>query len=285
MSVALTSEQKKLLTQMTLPPRSETLAALKREMTVDEPHIEAMAELIAKDIGLSGQVLSVVNSSAYSPVQKVDSIKHAVMMLGIEQLMPLIRAASLKSSLISHGFLADYWRYNEWTAQACLVVARLLDRERLAHYAYQFGLFQGAGVPLLYLNFEGYEQFIKQSNRVGWGEIATQEEASLTISHATASAALAQYWRLPATMVKMFYFYYQADAVERVGGSSSAIAEIIAIHRLARYSIDQQTRSIAGDQDWQRFKSSAMAAFQLTEADVTRLVDRSIKQVFGSSAG
>ncbi len=282
MSVALTSEQKELLTQMTLPPRSETLAALRQEMEASEPNIETMAELIAKDIGLAGQVLSVVNSSAYSPVQKVDSIKQAVMMLGIEKLMPLIRAASLKSSLISHGFLADYWRYNEWTAQACLVVARLLKRERLANYAYQFGLFQGAGVPLLYLNFEGYEQFIKQSNQIGWSEIAAKEEASLHVSHATASAALAQYWRLPATLVKMIYFYYSDNVVEQVGDETSAIAELIAIHRLARYSIDQQTRSIAGNKDWQAFKLSTMRTFSLTEQDVAELVDSTVEQVFNA---
>lgn len=282
MSVALTSEQKELLTQMTLPPRSEMLAALRQEMEASEPNIEAMAELIAKDIGLAGQVLSVVNSPAYSPVQKVDSIKQAVMMLGIEKLMPLIRAASLKSSLISHGFLADYWRYNEWTAQACLVVARLLKRERLANYAYQFGLFQGAGVPLLYLNFEGYEQFIKQSNQIGWSEIATKEEASLHVSHATASAALAQYWRLPATLVKMIYFYYSDNVVEQVGDETSAIAELIAIHRLARYSIDQQTRSIAGNKDWQAFKLSTMRTFSLTEQDVAELVDSTVEQVFNA---
>ncbi|PYE31997.1 HD-like signal output (HDOD) protein [Idiomarina fontislapidosi] len=280
MSVVLTSEQKELLTQMTLPPRSETLAALRQEMEAREPNIEIMAELIAKDIGLAGQVLSVVNSSAYSPVQKVDSIKQAVMMLGIEKLMPLIRAASLKSSLISHGFLADYWRYNEWTAQACLVVARLLKREKLANYAYQFGLFQGAGVPLLYLNFEGYERFIKQSNQVGWREIAAKEEASLLVSHATASAALAQYWRLPATLVKMIYFYYNEDVVEKVGESTSAIAELIGIHRLARYCIDQQTRSIAGNKDWQAFKAPTMATFNLADNDVNELLDNTVDHVF-----
>ena len=168
MPVALSSEQRQQIMRMTLPPRSETLAALKREVEQDEPSIEKMAELITKDISLSAQVLSVVNSSAYRPVHKVESIKHAVMILGINQLMPLIRAASLKASLISHGFLADYWRYNEWTAQACMVVARLLKREcRTCAYCF---LFQGAGVPLLYLNFDGYDAFVKQSDRLVGGD-------------------------------------------------------------------------------------------------------------------
>ncbi|MAF74691.1 MAG: hypothetical protein CMF17_02295 [Idiomarinaceae bacterium] len=284
MPVALSSEQRQQIMRMTLPPRSETLAALKREVEQDEPSIEKMAELITKDISLSAQVLSVVNSSAYRPVHKVESIKHAVMILGINQLMPLIRAASLKASLISHGFLADYWRYNEWTAQACMVVARLLKRESLAHYAYQFGLFQGAGVPLLYLNFDGYDAFVKQSDRLGWREIAVKEEASLNVSHAVASAVLAQYWQLPATLVKMFYFYYEPDALTEFDGHRSTIDELMAIHRLARYAIDKQTRSIAGDRDWKVFGENVMMTFKLSERDVSRLVEDTVEKVFDLSS-
>ncbi len=48
MPVALSSEQRQQIMRMTLPPRSETLAALKREVEQDEPSIEKMAELITK---------------------------------------------------------------------------------------------------------------------------------------------------------------------------------------------------------------------------------------------
>src|SRR6266566_5982179 len=67
----------------------------------DDADIAEIAKVITKDAALSSKILRTVNSSFYARSQKVSTISHAMVMLGIQSVKTLALGFSLVSSLSS----------------------------------------------------------------------------------------------------------------------------------------------------------------------------------------
>ena len=56
------------------------------ELNKDKPDFDKIAKIIKQDMSLSYKLLSIINSAAFSFNQEIDSIKHALVLLGIEEI-------------------------------------------------------------------------------------------------------------------------------------------------------------------------------------------------------
>ena len=67
----------------------------------EEPNLEEIADIIAKDPPLSVEVLKIINSSFYSLPGKITSVLHAIKLLGINTVKNLALSFSLMTPISS----------------------------------------------------------------------------------------------------------------------------------------------------------------------------------------
>lgn len=71
-----------------------------QNLSMTEPSIERITQLIEKDISLSYKLLKLINSPAYRPKQKINSIRQAVVLLGLIELQKWIYVLAVRESTI-----------------------------------------------------------------------------------------------------------------------------------------------------------------------------------------
>ncbi|HEV8038171.1 MAG TPA: HDOD domain-containing protein [Bryobacteraceae bacterium] len=184
-----------------LPPFSPILNRLIASLAQEDVSFAKISDLIEKDTALAGNVLRLVNSALYGLRGTVNSIRHAVSLLGIAKL----RNATLSMSVArmwSQVKTPPGWsmaRFNLHSVGVA-ILADLLTQQREVEYAegaFAAGLFHDLGLLLVALGLpEEYKQITllhKQSPK--W--IIEYEQQVLGLTHLELSAEALAVWNLP----------------------------------------------------------------------------------------
>ncbi|AVJ56481.1 histidine kinase [Idiomarina sp. OT37-5b] len=273
MAIVITAAEKKLLQNVSIPPRPQTLLTVSAEAKKEDPDVSVIADAIAADVGIAAAVLQVVNSAAYRRRQTIDSIQQAVMILGFRRVFPIVRAVALKRALSGNYDLSEFWRYNEWVASACAVVADSVGLSSVKDHAYMLGLFQNSGIAVMLEQFDDYADFVRRADSTSWYELQEQEQRQFDTSHTTIGALLAQQWKLPSLLVEAIYYLYDDSSVLSSDSELHPVAiNLVSIAKLAKYAVDLRTRSLAGKAEWQQVEDVVMTRLKLDEVEVETLV-------------
>jgi len=184
-----------------LPPFSPILNRLIASLANEDVSFAKIAELIEKDTVLAGNILKLVNSALYGLAGTVNSIRHAVSLLGIAKL----RNAALSMSVARMWALVKTppgWstsNFNQHSVGVGILADLLAQRLNVAYAegAFAAGLFHDLGLMLVAIGLhDEYKQLsllCQQSKK--WDP--DYEIQVLGMTHAELSAdALAQ-WNLP----------------------------------------------------------------------------------------
>ncbi|WP_419393802.1 EAL and HDOD domain-containing protein [Cytobacillus praedii] len=71
-----------------------------QNLSMTEPNIDRITELIERDISLSYKLLKLINSPAFRPKQKINSIRQAVVLLGLIELQKWIYVLAVRESSV-----------------------------------------------------------------------------------------------------------------------------------------------------------------------------------------
>src|SRR4051812_5294340 len=185
-----------LIKSIRIPPRPSLLADLQRELGAADPSPEAIARIVASDVGMSGALLKLANSSFYGGRRKAKSIEQAILFLGINQVASLMTGLLARQAIPANGAaLASFWELSTRRAQAMVFLSRRL-RIGEPDVAHTFGLFCDTGLPLLMDRFPDYgATFADASLEAGRPFTALEEERHST-SHASVGCLLARNWGL-----------------------------------------------------------------------------------------
>ncbi|MCK7460417.1 HDOD domain-containing protein [Idiomarina aminovorans] len=281
MAIEITTAEKQLLQRVSIPPRPQTLLTVSSEAKKDEPDVSVIAESISADMGIAAAVLQVVNSAAYRRAKEVDSIQQAVMTLGFRRVFPIVRAVALKSALSSDYDLNEFWRYNEWVASACVLVAESIGRPELRDHAYMLGLFQSSGIPVMLAEFDDYADLLNASASTPWPTIQTKEQELFNTTHTTIGALLAQQWKLPKIVVEVIYYLFEDSSIFAYSSELDSLTlDLLGILKIARYAVDMRTRSLAGEEEWQQVQDGLLEHFQIDEFKVEEILQIVHEELF-----
>lgn len=273
MAIEITKAEKQLLQRVNIPPRPQTLLTVSSEAKKEEPDVTVIAESISADMSIAAAVLQVVNSAAYRRAKEVDSIQQAVMTLGFRRVFPIVRAVALKSALTSDYDLNEFWRYNEWVASACVLVAESIGRPELRDHAYMLGLFQSSGIPVMLAEFDDYADLLNASASTPWSTVQKKEQELFNTTHTTIGALLAQQWKLPKIVVEVIYYLFDDSSIFTHSGELDSLTlDLLGILKIARYAVDMRTRSLAGEDEWQQVQDGVLEHFQIDEFKVEEML-------------
>jgi HD-like signal output (HDOD) protein len=199
-----------------LPPFSPILNRLIASLASEDVSFAKIADLIEKDTTLAGNILRLVNSALYGFPGTINSIRHAVSLLGLNKL----RNAALTMSV------ARMWNqvkppagwstpnFNQHSVGVA-ILSDLLAQKLPVEYAegaFAAGLFHDLGLLLIALGLpEEYKQMslLCQQNKQWTIEYEVQV---LGMTHAELSAEALGHWNLPEPIQDAVRYHVNPDS-------------------------------------------------------------------------
>ena len=161
-----------------------------------------LAEVLETDPSLSVQILRLSNSAMCGCTREVQSIRHAVVVLGMGKIKNLVLAASLTSSLsgsIPDKQLSRFWQHSFGCAFLCQTMSRLLLR-RGQDLAYLAGLLHDIGRLLIHSRcLEKYPRVMSVAVEKKM-PLRKVEEMAFGESHEVIGAMAMEKWKLSSEL-------------------------------------------------------------------------------------
>lgn len=182
-----------------LPAIPDLYVKVAEELQSGEPDLQAVADLVEQDIGISATLMKVVNSSFFGFYETVTTPSRAVVLLGVEALKGLILGVNLLRELDLSDFpgysVEKLWEHSLQTGYFAKVIANEegLDRE-VSENCFICGILHDVGKLVLVTNLPEKYRSVLETVQAGNGPILDAEERVLGVNHAGIGAYLLGLW-------------------------------------------------------------------------------------------
>jgi HD-like signal output (HDOD) protein len=189
-----------------LPPFSPVLNRLLASLASEEVSFTKLSDLIEKDTVVSANVLHLVNSALYARRGTVNSVRHALSLLGVNKLRNAVLGMSISKMWNSvrtppHWSMANFNIHSVATAQLSDMLAQKVPVS-YPEGAFVAGLLHDVGLLLIVVGLpDESAHTLERSQEVGCS-IEEAERDLLGFTHAELSADALAAWNLPAPIQK-----------------------------------------------------------------------------------
>lgn len=198
--------------------------------------------VMAGDQAMTAKVLRLANSAYYAIPGGVTSLQRAVAYIGYDAIQQLVLSASIIQALSGAGAAAfdvrRFWMHSLGVAMASEKLGKALGRLN-PHDLFTCGLVHDMGkVALMILEPELFLATVAAARERGL-TFAEAEEALGSPKHAATGRALAERWRLPASIQACCGWHHQPDPARRGGISSelSAAVDVVYLSNLVIHAL------------------------------------------------
>ncbi|QEM69601.1 HDOD domain-containing protein [Geobacter sp. FeAm09] len=172
---------------------------------------EALAKIVASDPAITARVLKISNSSFYGCQRQIQTLSHAIMILGFSTLKSLVVAASVKQVYKPYGLTEKMlWEHSFGAALAARIIAgatRLANEEE----AFLGGLFHDIGKIIMNTMDSQQFQAVMQkcyNDRISFLEA---ERQVYPYSHADVGALVIKKWNFPTILMQAVQNHHTFD--------------------------------------------------------------------------
>jgi putative nucleotidyltransferase with HDIG domain len=184
-----------------LPPFSPILNRLLASIANDDISFGKIADLIEKDAVVAGNILHLVNSALYARRGTINSVRHALSILGMNKLRNAILGMSI-TRMWNHVKTPRLWsmsKFNQHSAATALLSDHLAQRLPVvyAEGAFIAGLLHDLGRLLIALGLPDEHDRILTKHLSGVAPMLDCEREILGMTHQELSAEALAMWKLP----------------------------------------------------------------------------------------
>ncbi|MCA1247260.1 HDOD domain-containing protein [Massilia sp. MS-15] len=260
-----------LIKSIRIPPRPSLLADMQRELASEDPSPDAIGRIVASDVGMSGALLKLANSSIYGGRRKAKSIEQAILFLGINQVAAMMTGLLARQAIPANSAsLASFWDTSTRRAQAMVFLARRL-RIGEPDVVHTFGLFCDTGVPLLIERFADYAATYAAASLEAERPFTALEEERHQTSHAAVGCLLARNWGLSGD-VGWAILHHHDVGVLGDEATSGAVRSLVALSLLAEHALCRY-QGHAESLEWNKGGAAACAYLGLSDDETAELLD------------
>lgn len=260
-----------LIKSIRIPPRPSLLADLQRELASSDPSPAEIARIVASDVGMSGALLKLANSSIFGGRRKAKSIEQAILFLGINQVASLMTGLLARQAIPANSAaLASFWDVSSRRAEAMVFLSRRL-RIGETDVAHTFGLFCDTGVPLLMDRFPAYAATYAAAALETERPFTALEQERHSTSHTAIGTLLARNWGLSED-VAWSILHHHDYAVLDDADTSPTVRSLVALSLLAENAI-RKYQGDAESLEWNKGGARALAYLGLSDEETAELLD------------
>jgi HD-like signal output (HDOD) protein len=254
-----------------IPPRPSLLMALQREIRKDNPDTRRYADLIRRDVAMTGTLLQIANSAYFSVGRRISTIEDAIVLLGLNQCNAIMSGLILRKSLNpGNQMMARFWEGSEKRAIGVSMLAKR-TRNVSQDVAYTFGLFCDAGIPLLRAACPSYLETLVQANLKASGEFLRVENERHGTNHAIVGALLAERWSLGTEIVLAIRMHHSYQVLFDKN-CSPVVRTLIALNCVVEKAL-QEYRGQTGSLEWVAAGLHASKALRISHREVDNLCE------------
>jgi putative nucleotidyltransferase with HDIG domain len=187
------------------------------QKVISDPEVSAghIAGILAEDPAMSVKVLKLTNSAFYGLSREVDSVKQAVVIVGMEAIKNLVLSASVldmfRGKSVDQDFQESYWRHSLATGCCCRILARRIRSRGFVDpdAAFSSGLLHDIGKMVVSCFLPGeHSQLMQQRKSDHTAADYEIEERVLGYTHAQIGGFLATQWKLPQRLGDAITFHH-----------------------------------------------------------------------------
>jgi HD-like signal output (HDOD) protein len=207
-----------------LPSAPRIYLELLGELAKDACSAKSVADLVARDVGMSAGILKLVNSAFFGQRERIASIAHAVNLLGTEIIKSLVIYLDFFTKFNKAAFpdfdLEMLWGHSLTTGLFARTIAASQGApDGLRDDCHIAGLLHDVGKLVLAVNFERqYAEILarcRAENRTVW----EMEKQALGTSHAEVGAYLLGLWGLSDQVVAAVLRHHEPSSAPAEGFS------------------------------------------------------------------
>jgi HD-like signal output (HDOD) protein len=200
-----------------LPPFSPTLNRLLATLAQEDVSFVKLGEIVEKDTVVAGNVLHLVNSALYGRRETINSVRHAISLLGINKLRNAVLGMSVarmwKTVKTPAGW--SMRRFNMHSA-AVAVLSDLLVEALPCNYAegaFVAGLLHDTGKLVMAMGLP--EQWIEIQKMYQETDLSEEEceRAVVGMTHSELSKAAMEKWKIPEP-IRVAVEYHHAPELD-----------------------------------------------------------------------
>lgn len=199
------------------------------QKVINDPNVSAehIASILSEDPAMSVKVLKLTNSAFYGLSREVDSVKQAVVIVGLEAIKNLVLSASVldmfKSDEIDQEYQERFWRHSLATAFCSRLLARKIITRGMVDpdSAFSAGLLHDVGKLVIscFLPDE-YAKFKEEYEKDKESACFVIEDRTLGYNHAQIGGLLAEQWKIPSKLTDAITFHHHpqlSDSQDAIG--------------------------------------------------------------------
>lgn len=179
------------------------------EMAADpDTSLQAIAEVISRDISISGRLLRLINSPLYGFPGKISTVSQALILVGIDVLKGLIITSTMYETLPRAWF--SLWRHSLIVSRACRQIGRMIKARDPEEFA-TIGLLHDIGkVAFIKIAKSEYTAIHERSIRTGQ-DLISLEKSLLGFTHADVSGWLCKKWFFPDKLTYPIQYHHEPE--------------------------------------------------------------------------
>ncbi len=195
------------------------------QKVINDPNCSAtkVASVLSEDPAMSVKVLKLTNSAFYGLSREVDSVKHAVVIVGMEAVKNLVLSASVlgmfKGTDVDREFEEKFWRHSLATGACCRILARKTKAAGIVDpdAAFSAGLLHDIG-KIVVLSFLKEEAALLKEARLKDNTTPDYqlEDKIVGYNHAQIGGFLAVQWKLPKNLAKAISLHHRVNELENL---------------------------------------------------------------------
>ncbi len=185
------------------PP--EVFFRLKKALENPDSSFEDYTRIISGDPALAARLLKIVNSPFYGMPSRIETISHALNIVGTDELAELALATSVIAKF--HGLPEDlisvkkFWEHSIAVGVAARLIARHKNAKQVERF-YLAGMLHDIGRLVLFKEAPGEAmQIMKEFYQAGDKMLHEIERKVLGFTHMEIGGTLLKAWKLPESLV------------------------------------------------------------------------------------
>lgn len=273
-----TEEQlKKILQGIAIPPQPQIMVDLHMEQAMPDPDMKTMTNAIMQDIGLSAAVLKLVNSAYFNIPNKINTIRQAITMLGVDNIIHITNALTVKSELSDAAItsLQGFWDNSMDVAAVCSSISTQLNFDH-AEECYALGLFRNAGIPLMMKRFPTYVGILEQGYNDPDFQLTDLENKHFKTNYSVVGYYLAKSWGVSKESCEVISNQHRAkEMFENDIANNERTLKLMAILKISEYicSTYKQIGHAAQDYEWAKIGRSVLEHLEITTYDLEGMIE------------
>jgi len=248
-----------------------------------EASVEDLRQVIERDPAIASRILKVANSSLYGFSRAIETLAHAISLLGFRTVRSLVLAASMKGTFKHFGLTEKLlWEHAMTSGAVGASLAGYGGIGVARDEGFTVGLLHDLGkIALSNCSRDEYQKVVQRVYNEGVSFVEAERDR-FGFDHAEIGACVAAKWKLARGLEAAIRHHHDAEALSVLGVEEGRLTALATVTTACCTRLGIGRRQPVTDLDPAALP--AWAHLGLKDADLEPVLERALEQVEGSSA-